>query len=287
MDFDVESVYVPMEAGDDSTLIIDAHAGTERARLCIKPGATESSNYSVLVTRGREVYDLCENTNCTEGNTVARSENDYFINVTLGSAGANGGDPNATPVPTDAPTPVPTSVPTASPTAVPTVPCFSPDTVLMSTTGFVKAGDVHPGMLIFGERRASKVTAVAEWNDTSVSVCVVPTDFCGEHTIVDPALITADHALRCRHWEAGLWAFCEPHWERKVIDSVVNIQLESYFADTILLADQLVLESWDGAHPGEVCGTSHSQCPLAHGWLLDSTHPHRFKRLTVRTAYKR
>ena len=47
--------------------------GTERARLCIKPGATESSNYSVLVTRGREVYDLCENTNCTEGNTVARS----------------------------------------------------------------------------------------------------------------------------------------------------------------------------------------------------------------------
>ena len=154
----------------------------------------------------------------------------------------------------------------------------------MSTTGFVKAGDVHPGMLIFGERGASKVTAVAEWNDTSVSVCVVPTDFCGEHTIVDPALITADHALRCKHWDAGLWAFCEPHWERKVIDSVVNIQLESYFTDTILLQEELVLESWDGAHPGEVCGTSHSQCPLAHGWLLDSTHPHRFKRLTVRTT---
>ena len=137
-------------------------------------------------------------------------------------------------------------------------------------------------MLIFGEANVANVTAVAQWSDTPVTVCVVPTDFCGHRT--DPVLVTPDHAIRCRHWERGLWAFCEPHWERKVIDSVVNIQLESYFADTILLADQLVLESWDGAHPGELCGATHGQCPLAHGWLLDSTHPHRFKRLTVQTT---
>ena len=320
MDFDVDSVYVPMEAGDDSTLIIDAHAGTERARLCIKPGATESSNYSVLVTRGREVYDLCENTNCTEGNTVARSENDYFINVTLGSASANGGHPNATDAPTSAPTstlapiPVPTpspivntkaptstlapiSVPTPSPivntkaptsTPAPTpspTPCFSPETLIRTSSGYVQALDVHIGMLIVGENTTSRVIAVDQWNSSGITVCVVPTGFCslGSGSIVAaPTLVTPNHALRCDKWEPGLWTFCESTWQRTTIDSVINIQLESYFNDSISIGNGIILESWNGAYPGEVCGTHSNQCPIPHGWLVRSFHPLRISRLLVK-----
>lgn len=146
---------------------------------------------------------------------------------------------------------------------------FSSETVLLSTVGFVKAADVREGMVIFGERGVSNITAVTHSNESRVTVCVVPPQFCG-HPTSAPLLVTTELALRCKHWEYGVWAFCEPQWERKIIDSVVNIELESSFANTILLADGIVLEPR---------GVTNDRCSRVHRWLLRSSTPLRFTRI--------
>ena len=247
-------------------------------------------------SEAEEIQNIAQNDSSSEWDTPTFSlsftnPKEYAggcsFEYTKGSV-ANGTTPTTTPTasptasPTKAPTVAPTVAPTraptdptAAPTAAPTAPCFAPDTVVRimegSTEVSLAAGDVRVGMNVVGEKGVSRVKSVGRW-DSGFRACVVPVGYCDGSSEV---LMTEHHAVRCEEWDAGVWSFCDSSWERRHIESVVNIELDSYFNDSIRTSG-LVLEAWDGAEPGEVLGSG-----LAHGWMVRSVSPLRVVRLQV------
>ena len=76
--------------------------------------------------------------------------------------------------------------------------------------------------------------------------------------------------------------FCDATWERITAEEVVNIQLESYFKDSVRTVNGVLLEPWDGADIGEVCGEKHATCKNPHMWIMKTLTPLRFNRYAIR-----
>ena len=147
----------------------------------------------------------------------------------------------------------------------------------------VAAGEVVVGDVVIGDKRVARVLAVERWV-TNAEMCAVPSDLCGDARESSlRSVVTPNHAVRCGSWDEKDWVFCDATWERITAEEVVNIQLESYFKDSVRTVNGVLLEPWDGADIGEVCGAKHATCKNPHMWIMKTLAPLRFNRYAIRT----
>lgn len=179
--------------------------------------------------------------------------------------------------------------------AIPSLSLDTPVFLLKGTeTVRVNAGDVIVGDMVVGYQRVGRVIGVERRNASHVEVCRVPHDLCGtperaegaegaaHRSTATVSHITPTYAVRCDSWDDQDWAFCDDSWEKISVSDVVNIQLESYFKDTMRTANGALVESWNGAGDGESCGTKHEHCKTGHMWVMKSLSPLRFNRYAIR-----
>ena len=156
---------------------------------------------------------------------------------------------------THVPTGVPTASPTASsaPTGASSNPCFRGDVPFSVLRGervvTVRARELAVGDVVVGANRTSAVRRVGRWERPGANGCVVPRGYCGASGASNDAIVVSyNHAVRCAHWEANVWGFCEAHWARAPVETFYHVQLGSYWEDDLLIPGMggLLAQSWTG-----------------------------------------
>ena len=281
------------DCDDDADCVGDLECfqrdGTDTVRGCHSGGLGDISN-----------YDYCFDPNTASPTNSPTQAPTASPTVSPTTSPTNSPTQAPTASPTVSPTTSPTAAPTASQTEAPTptqapvspttsptaTPCFSVDTPVYILNGTVvhgvTAGDVKIGDTIVGNLRVSRVVEVKKWSG-HYSACVVPQHFCTGHQNQGQILITENHAIRCASWPLNTWSFCAESWEHKTVNKLVHIKLQSYFTDSILTTNGVLLEPWDGANPGEICNARSTNCTAAHSWVLHTIQPLRFERYRIQS----
>ena len=113
----------------------------------------------------------------------------------------------------------------------------------------VRARELAVGDVVVGANRTSAVRRVGRWERPGADGCVVPRGYCGASGASEERIVVSyNHAVRCAHWEANVWGFCEAHWARAPVDTFYHVQLGSYWEDDLLIPGMggLLAQSWTG-----------------------------------------